>query len=74
MSNTKTFEGKPCGNCGSTIRYRRSGKCVDCAKASVRRSQIRHGFSRRTTAQEKVRAHDGTEVKVDPIWKMMGGK
>lgn len=36
------FEGNPCIKCGNTIRYRRSGGCVDCSNASAVRESKDH--------------------------------
>jgi hypothetical protein len=29
------YRGKPCRNCGGTLRYRKTRGCVDCARATA---------------------------------------
>ncbi|ECP9732906.1 hypothetical protein FYN95_22875 [Salmonella enterica] len=35
-SKDKTYEGKPCVSCGSTIRYKAQGICVNCHKRRMK--------------------------------------
>ena len=37
FNSERHFHGEPCAKCRSTVRYKASRNCVECAKAAVRK-------------------------------------
>jgi 5-methylcytosine-specific restriction endonuclease McrA len=69
--NSLTFHGKPCRNCGGTLRYAKAKKklCVLCARASKERWRVKNLDKKRIINTKWRRNNPDRQSASEKLWR-----